>query len=172
MTRIFTAPVIKIIRAKSRHEVAEFGAGKKDLLVCQKCGAYYFKKSWHHGSSAFLAKKENRNIPVKKILCPADQMIKMGVWEGEVIIENVPSKDKNELIVLIRNFCQRGFERDPLDRLISITEGKGNIVVRTTENQLAQKLGRKIKEVYKKVSLNIKHLKEPDDLTQVKLKFL
>ena len=170
MSKIFTAPVIKLIRAKSRHEVAEFGAGKKDLLVCPKCGAYYFKKSWHHGFDVFLAK--NKNIPVKKILCPADQMIKMGVWEGEVIIENIPSKDKNELIALIKNFCQRGFERDPLDRLISITEKKGNIIARTIENQLAQKLGRKIKEVFKKVSMKVLHSKEPDDLTEVRIKFI
>ena len=172
MSKIFTAPVIKIIRAKSRHEVAEFGAGKKDLLVCSKCGAYYFKKSWHHGFDVFLAKKENRNIPVKKMLCPADQMIKMGVWEGEVIIENIPSNDKNELVALIKNFCQRGFERDPLDRLISITEGKGSIVARITENQLAQKLGKKIKEVFKKVSMKILHSKEPNDLTEVRIKFI
>jgi len=171
MSKIFTAPVIKLIRAKSRHEVAEFGAGKKNLLVCQKCGAYYFKKSWHHGLSDFLAKK-GISILVKKALCPADQMIKNGEWEGEVTIENVSPKEKNELIALIKNFCQKGFERDPLDRLISITEGKGNITARTTENQLAQKLGRKIKEVFKKVSMKILHSKEPNDLTEVRIKFI
>jgi len=96
----------------------------------------------------------------------------MGVWEGEVIIENIPSKDKNELIALIKNFCQKGFERDPLDRLISITEKKGNIIARTTENQLAQKLGRKIKEVFKKVSMKVLYSKEPDDLTEVRIKFI
>ena len=71
---------------------------------------------------------------------------------------------------MINNFCKKGYERDPLDRLISITEGK-EIVVRLTDNQLTQELAKHIKSAFKKVTLKIMHAKEPNDLTEARIRF-
>ena len=160
-------------RSKGKKEESEMGPGKKGLLVCEKCDAYYWKKGWHHNSAEFISRFENRHIPMKKALCPADMMIKNKMWEGEVVIENVAAGDKVNLLNLIRNACQKDFDRDVLDRLVSLTEEKGNIVARTTENQMAQSLGRKIKETFKnrKPLVKITHEKEPSDLTEVRIRF-
>src|SRR3989344_4688285 len=76
--------------AKAGNEPAEFALGKKGILICPEDDSYYFKKSWHNGRRAFLNRRENHDLSFRKVLCPADLMIKNGLWEGKVIIENPP----------------------------------------------------------------------------------
>lgn len=156
--------------AKTKFE--EFGPGKKGLLICKKCGVFYYKKSWHHGAEKFIARRESKDLPIKFVLCPADQMIKNGVFEGKLVIEEVPAKFKTNLVNLIKAFSKRAFERDPEDRLIAIKEEKNKLVATFTENELAAKLAQKIKEVFKKVIVKINYSKEPSDVNLTKVVFL
>jgi len=133
---------------KSKKEEAEFGKGKKDITVCRECEAFYWHKSWHHNFSDYPEISEERNV--KFTICPACQMIKDGRYEGEVIIENVAEQRREEIENLINNFSETAFNRDPMDRVISIqTIAKGMIRVLTTENQMAQQLAKKIKKTFK-----------------------
>jgi len=133
---------------KSKKEESELGKGKKDILVCKECQAFYWYKSWHHHLADYPELKESKNI--KFALCPACQMIKDNRYEGEIIIENVSEKKKQELENLINNSGEIAFGKDPMDRIISIeTIAKGMIRVLTTENQMAQQLAKKIKKTFK-----------------------
>jgi uncharacterized CHY-type Zn-finger protein len=178
---------------KSKKIEQEFGPGKVDLLICKKCEAVYWYKSWHHKLDDWPKfKKEDYGADIKFVLCPACQMIKDKKYEGEVILENVPKDLKNEIKKLIENFGKRAFEKDPLDRIISIKEEKvkrvsakrkrgaisrkefKNLVdlrVLTTENQLAQRLAKKIKETFgKKLPILISH-SHIEDVFRIKIKF-
>ena len=79
-----------------------------------------------------------------------------------------------DLNKLIKNFCQRAFERDPLHRLIDIKNDSGNLTATTTENQLAVKLAKKIKEVFgkNKVQVKISYSPSPSDAVYVKINFV
>jgi len=151
---------------KARHEEEEFGKAKKGLSICKQCYAFYYKKSWH----ASVSKAKGLKL-TNFVLCPACKMIKKGLYEGKIIIKDVPEKLALELVNLIKGFSERAQKRDILDKVIEIKKvGKG-FVVTTTENQLAVKLAKKIKSTFNKVELKISYSKEPYDLSEVEVKF-
>lgn len=169
MKNTYRSNLVKL--SKVSNEPVEFGAGKKGVLICELCDSYYFKKSWHNGGRAFLNKKENRGLLAKKTFCPADLMIKHGLWEGKVIIQNPPKAKLTEIKNLIRNFGKFSQSEDTLDRLIKVETAGNTLVVTTTENQMAQKLAKHIKNAFKKATLKISYQKSPGDAEVVIVKF-
>jgi len=172
---------------KSKKEEAEFGPGKKDILVCEKCGAFYWYKSWHHNLSNYPKLKENKRI--KFVLCPACKMILEKKYEGEIILKGVPENFKEEIKKLAKNYGERAFKEDPMDRVISIKEkkvsrasakskrgkisrkeieGRKDIQILTTENQLAVRLAKKIKRVFSgKTSLSLSYSHKEDTVRAI-----
>lgn len=162
-----------------RNEEHKFSKGKSGLVFCKVCEAVYYKKSWHRNLRDYknfppkadqpMAEKE---IPLMKFsLCPACEMIKNKQFEGEIIIKNAPAKILNDLKHLIESFCKKAYERDLMHRLIAVKEIKGDLIITTTENQLAVKLAKKIKETFKKVSMKISYSPSPSDVAYVKIEF-
>lgn len=77
-------------------------------------------------------------------------MIKQGKYEGEILIENIDSEREEQVESLINNFSETAFQKDPMDRVISIDKiAKGILRVLTTENQMAKQLAKKIKKTFK-----------------------
>jgi hypothetical protein len=152
-------------------EKEKFSLGEKGVVVCPVCHSLYYKKSWHHAKRSL--EDAQRSHRPKEALCPACQMIKDKEFEGQLTINGFPPGLKTDLIQLIKNFGQRAFERDPLDRLIDIKTDAGRLVVTTTENQLAVKLAKKIKEVFSKykIQLKISYSPEPSDTAYIKINF-
>lgn len=174
MAELFKKPH-NIKLPKSQHEVEEF-ADKKGLLLCQGCGAAYYKKHWHRSLEKLnLAETESvakKDKSVKFTLCPACTMIANKQYEGRLIIKNIPDKLAEELESLIRGFCERAYDRDPLDRLIDIKKlSNGDWEVTTTENELANKLGKKIKDNFNKTTTRTIFNAEPGDVTEVTVEF-
>lgn len=173
---------LKLPRAKKEEQ--EFGPGKEEYIICPECHCIYFDKNWHH--SLEESKKISEEKEVRFQLCPACQMIKDGVFEGMVIVENVPEQFKEDIKTLAKNFGQRAFEQDPMDRIISIEEktvkrptterkkggslrkefeGLKDIEILTTENQLAVRLAKKIEEIFGgKPKTSISHSEKEDTI--------
>ena len=147
----------------------EFPLGEKGVIVCPVCHSVYYKKSWHHPNLNSKFKILNSKIQ----LCPACRMIEDKEFEGQLTISGFPPDLKMDLIQLIKNFCQRAFERDPMDRLIGIKTESDGLTITTTENQLAVKLAKKIKEVFNKykVQIKISYSPEPSDVAYIKINF-
>ncbi|MBI2037006.1 MAG: hypothetical protein HYT14_01435, partial [Candidatus Liptonbacteria bacterium] len=121
--------------APERTERREFPKGAKGIVFCDTCGITYYKKAWHHNLRHF--KSFEKDVPVVFRTCPACQMIKNKQYEGLVRLVNVPPKLQRELERLIRNYGERAYQRDPLDRVIAAKKTKSGYEVTTTENQLA-----------------------------------
>lgn len=178
-------------RQKSKKEEAEFGPGKIDYLICPKCYCVYFDKSWHHSLDEDIKRlKDTKRIQFQ--VCPACQMIKGKKYEGEIILENIPGELKEDIKILAKNFGERAFGKDPMDRIISIEErrvgrvgarrkrgassrkefkGLRDVRILATENQLAVRLAKKINEVYGgKLSREISH-SHTEDTVRVKIQF-
>jgi len=175
-------------RQKSRREEAEFGLGKENILVCEKCSAVYCCKSWKARFGDVPRLKESKNI--KFVLCPACQQILEKKYEGEIILENVPNDFKEEIRALVKNYGKKASMKDPMDRVISIEEqkicrvtagrkrkatsrknfrGLKNIRILTTENQLAVRLAQKINEIFGgKLSISYSH---QEDTARIKITF-
>ncbi|MDO8584709.1 MAG: hypothetical protein Q7R85_01140 [bacterium] len=159
----------------SRAAQAEFGAGKKGLIICKNCGAVYFKKHWHHSldrlnnpEAAGLAKN---NAAVAFAKCPACTMIANKRYEGRIVIKGVPEKSRTALEELIRGYGDRAYDRDPMDRLIAVVTEGSKWTVTATENQLVNKLARKIKDEFHKVKLTHRFAGEPSVVEEVTVEF-
>ena len=149
----------------------EFLKGDKPFLMCSDCGSVYFDKYWHHKIEEFNRLEKENNFQMKFKLCPACEMIKNKQYEGRVVIKNIPKKLEAELGKIITSFTRTAFEIDPLDRLINIKKGKDDWEVTTTENQLANKLARKIKELFTKIDVKHSFASDPSDVVEVTVEF-
>mgnify|MGYP001609714250 FL=1 len=148
-------------------EREEFGPGKKGYLLCPEGKEVYFKKSWHPNLESLPELNEEKSVKFE--LCPAHQMLKDRQYEGEVIVENLKEENREELTNLIKNRGQEAERRDTLHRILKIEQLPVGIRVETSENQLAQKIGKAIESHYKKSDIKIQTGSEPSDVTRVKV---
>lgn len=160
-----------IMLYKERTEFQEFGHAKKDYRECRSCGAIYYNKAWHHAGRLNLKslKQVNKSWPAH---CPACRMIQSRKYEGVLTIDNIPGRFQNELYHLIKAFSKRAYDKDCQHRLIAINkQGASTWMVTTTENQLANKLAQKIKDVFDKVEVKISYSEHPDDVERIRINF-
>jgi len=144
---------------RSRKEESEFGLGQKEFLKCSDCGIVYFDKAWHHGLLEEKQEHLKENRQFKFTLCPACKMKKDKVFEGELVVKfkTYNLKLKTDLLNTIKNSNKQGQERDPLDRILWTEEKGDEVRIFTSENQLAVKIGKKLKSSFPGSKLEIKH---------------
>lgn len=158
---------------RPRNDEHEVPKGEKGIVFCSECGAVHYMKSWRHALEEYKSLSENASVKFR--LCPACEMIKNHQFEGRVTVTHIPEKEEGEVARLIENFGARAKERDVLHRLIEIKKtrsAKGvDLVVTTTENQLANKLADKIKETFHHVKLSRSFSSAPSDVEYVTIEF-
>lgn len=160
---------------RRRNDEHEFPKGVKGITLCKDCSIAFYKKSWHHNLRGH--KSLSPDIQVKFDLCPACRMIKNNQFEGEVNITQIPEKEVGGVIKLVEGYGRRAYEDDPLDRIISIRRlprgtGYEDVVVTTTENQLAQRIANKVRDAFNKVKIVRSFSKEPSDVVFITVEFL
>jgi len=154
---------------KSKKEESEYGPGKKDILVCKRCKAAYWYKSWHHNLDDYPELDVDKNI--KFTLCSACKMIKQNKFEGEIKVFSVSSKIREDVINTIQNVGETAYNKNCQNRLISLKkkEGGKKLVGHTTENQLAVRIGKKIAQSFNG-DVEINHSKK-ESVSRVKVDF-
>ncbi|MEX0869873.1 MAG: hypothetical protein WDZ39_00365 [Candidatus Spechtbacterales bacterium] len=142
----------------AKKNVEEFGEGKQDIIMCPVCHCVYFYKSWRSSLEEYKQLGEEKNIKFK--MCPADQMKKQGFFEGELILENVPEHEKEEIENLIEHIAERAQKRDPMDRILKKHDARSRIEIHTSENQLAVNMGKQVHKAHKGSKIDIKFSEE------------
>ena len=132
-------------RQHTRREEQEFGPGKADFLVCPSCSAVYDDKRWKASFVHVRDAKETKRIAFG--LCPACAMIRDGKYEGQILATGISLRRIEEALARIRNVGARARIRDPMDRIIAVRRSGKRIEVTTTENQLALRIGRALKQL-------------------------
>ena len=159
---------------KSQHETEEFPSGK-GLVMCENCKAVRYKKHWHHNLERLnLAETLNisaKDVGVKFELCPACLMIKNRQYEGRVKIKNVLQNAGIRLDEIIKEFGEGAYRRDPMHRIIGVEKNKLEWTVTMTENQLANKLAKKIKDVFPEVQTKTHFAGEGSDVAETVVEF-
>lgn len=172
MTRRGKKGTIKIPAENRRAQHEEWGRERSGATECPRCGNVHFLKRWYSGRRALETALKKKIGILKPERCPACKEIAAKQFEGEVMIVGVPEKKKTELRRLIKNFGSRALLRDPQDRIIAVRESTGGrIIVTTTENQLAVRLAKKVKEVFKTAHPDILYSKEPSEVVRVRVSF-
>src|SRR3989338_3430959 len=157
---------------RSKKEEQEFGLAKKGFIICSDCGSCYFYKSWHHAMEAEKLSSLKKDKLIKLDICPACKMGKEKRYEGELVIKLKikNEKVKSDILNSIKNSDKQAREKDPMDRVLWMEEKPDELHVFTSENQLAVKIGKKIKSSLGKGKLIIKHSQE-EDVTRVYFEF-
>lgn len=150
---------------------AEYGRARKGLGVCSSCGNVYYHKEWRQPHRGEITHALREHTVVTRTLCPACSLISKGLFEGELILRNVPTAIEQEVGRLIRGFGRRATQRDSQHRIVTLERGKVLWRITTTENQLAVKLAKKIRETFKKAVLTISYSREPFEVGRVNLMF-
>ena len=114
--------------------------GLPDGSLCRGCGIVYRNKRWQKES---VPPSEHSG----EVLCPACQRIE-GQDPAGVVTLSGPylTQHKEEILNAVRQQEVKHREKNPLGRIMEIKEEAGGITITTTEDKLAQKIGR---EVYK-----------------------
>ena len=118
-------------------------AGMKEVAVCTGCKALYWNKRWYPDENA--ATGLNNDMVRKEVLCPACQRIHdespagIVTYSGDYLLEH-----KAEIVNTIRNSEEKARMKNPLARIMDIQEDQSSMIVSTTDDKLAQKLGRDI----------------------------
>jgi NMD protein affecting ribosome stability and mRNA decay len=154
--------------AAERHE--EYGVDGKGIEECPTCKNVYYQKRWVH-SIDVVKEKDPEAVVAKEMICPACVMITEHLFEGEVTIEEIPENLKTDISGIINNFGTYSLEHDPQARIIDIEDSDTIMRVTTTENQMAERLGKKINSALKNSEISITHSKEPYEVTRVHITF-
>ncbi len=120
----------------------------RSVSICGSCRAVYMNKRWYvAGDSAEVASKEAKTV---LIVCPACLKIRDNFPGGIVTLRGeYVLAHKQDVINLIKNEEERARGFNPLERVMSIKEnGHGSLVVNTTNEKLAQRLGRAVKKAF------------------------
>lgn len=118
-----------------------------EMAVCKKCRAVYHNKRWYLDDE--LYKKTSKLKEVNKVLCPACLKIKDKFPGGIVRLKGLFLKEhREEIMNLIRNAEERAREINPLERIIGINEIKDGMEVTTTNERLAQRIGKSLQRAY------------------------
>jgi hypothetical protein len=120
----------------------------RSMSVCGGCRAVYVNKRWYADGDAY---KSTVNIrETTPVICPACLKIRDNFPGGIVTLKgDYVLPHKGDLMNLVRNEEERARGLNPLERVIAIKEnGFGSIVISTTNEKLAQRLGRAIKRAF------------------------
>lgn len=149
---------------KPRSDEQEFGLAENEYLMCSGCGAVYFDKAWHHNLGEDSPHLKEKNLHKKDLgfkLCPACRMKKDKIYEGELILVNIPDEKSQDLMNLINNLNKEAQRRDFMDRILWQEKKENEIRLYLSENQLTVFIGRKIEETFKNAGkLSISHNSE------------
>lgn len=163
---------IKLPQRDREAEYEEYWREHKGIAKCPKCSNVHFKKRWYASEEDLRRRLKIKKLSIAETkLCQACKMIKEHTFEGEIFIEESPVHHRKELLRLVRNFGERATQRDPQDRIIKIEEIDKRYRVTTTENQLAVKLAKKIRDVFKTVKIRISHSPEPAEVVRIHVTF-
>lgn len=173
MTNVFKKrSLLKLPKSKKEERHDEYGKARKGIMVCRRCRNIFFKKEWHRADAGFVRQARRDGKEVHMTTCPACAMITGHTYEGELLIKNVLPAQVVEIMRLVNAFGKRALLKDPQDRIIEIKKEKGHYRITTTENQLAVRLAKKIKDVFRATNIHISYSREPYESDRVVLTFL
>lgn len=173
MARVFKkTSSIKLPQQNRAAQHEEYGPEHKGIVGCAKCDNVHFKKRWIPSLDELREREKNSTLKVSsRATCPACTMKKEHLYEGEIILEAFPTRLKEEMLNLIKNFGERAVSQDPQDRIIDIIETPSGLRITTTENQLANRLAKKIRDVFNTVTVNFSHSQEPYEVNRIRVTF-
>ena len=138
----------------------EHGPQAKGIVMCTECHAYYYEKAWHNSLDKFLGDKDPDKFAEQEVSfasCPACKMKKARAFEGEIVIKLHDASHREDIMNTVHNSDEQARDKNPMDRVLWISDKGDAIHVFTSDNQLAVKIGKKLDSSLKGGKLDIKY---------------
>lgn len=120
----------------------------KGPVICKKCQAIYAGKRWYFDNGE--AQRLGADSKTHKLVCPACQKIRDDYPEGIVTLTWSDLKaHEAEIRGLISNVESRAMSVNPLERVMKVVRRRRDMEVQTTNDRLAQRIGRELVRAYK-----------------------
>ncbi|HOI15998.1 MAG TPA: BCAM0308 family protein [Geobacteraceae bacterium] len=114
-----------------------------EVSWCKKCGIIYRQKRWIMDPAELEQVKADPAAGT--MVCPACQRMRDNVPGGVVTFSGeYLNKHEEEILELVKNIEAKSRAKNPLGRIMEIRQEGAVLTVSTTEDKLAQKLGRDI----------------------------
>jgi NMD protein affecting ribosome stability and mRNA decay len=121
----------------------------REPASCPRCGAFYAKRRWVPATQAAAAAARTGTLTFIERLCPACRKVQAGVPSGFVDVDGAfAAAHLPELMRLIENEATRAAEDNPTARIIQVHRRRGGLIVTTTTEHLAQRLGQALVKAY------------------------
>lgn len=118
-----------------------------EIAVCEGCHAIYQRRHWYFNEDEF--RRLAGQSATRPVQCPACRKIKHNYPAGEVTLHgSFAEEHRAEVLNRIRNEEERAKGLNPLERIVELTEQDGVIRVTTTNEKLAQRIGRALHRAY------------------------
>lgn len=122
--------------------------GPQETALCGKCGAFYRNKRWLMDEAEL--NKLRGDSTVTTVVCPACQRMADGNPAGVVTLSgSYLLEHENDILNMIKGTEARSRAKNPLGRIMEINQENDVLTVSTTEDKLAQKLGREVYKAHK-----------------------
>lgn len=123
-------------------------AGLKETAICRECHLIYRNKRWYLDAAEGERLMGDRET--QKGICPACRRAADNMPAGIVTLSGpYLVKHAEEIINMLRHIENKSREKNPLGRIMEIREEPAVFTITTTEDKLAQKLGREIFRAHK-----------------------
>ncbi len=140
------APLIRLDKALSSTTSVRASRPRKDPALCSTCHAVWHRGKWSQDAST---RRDVRQwgTPIS-VACPACQSAKEGIPTGILYLAGAfVAQNRGEILNLVRNTTQAAAARNPLERILRIgSEPRFPLVVETTSEKLARRIGRAVKK--------------------------
>jgi NMD protein affecting ribosome stability and mRNA decay len=111
--------------------------------VCHECHAIRVSKRWHLDEKEYAALTRKGKAVIER--CPACRKVSDRFPAGLVVLRGgYLGGHREEILNLVRNEERRARGINPMERIISVVEGEGSVEIATTDEKLAQRIGREV----------------------------
>jgi NMD protein affecting ribosome stability and mRNA decay len=139
--RYKSASFKKRVDTETDSYLAKGAPGK--MVVCHGCHALSTGRRWYQDEAVYA--KLLTAGTAKEVFCPACEKIRDGYPGGQVVLKGpFLTEHREEILHLITNEEKRAREVNPLHRIMSLREENGQCEITTTNEKLAQRIGREI----------------------------
>jgi NMD protein affecting ribosome stability and mRNA decay len=123
--------------------------GRHEMAVCATCKAIYKNKRWFYDEDMY--REHYSKETTHRVTCPGCQKVQDHYYEGVLTLEGeFLAQHKDEIVTLINREAAKVSQKNPLDRVIqTVPEGSDRLIVETTTEKLAQRLGKAVYRAYK-----------------------
>jgi hypothetical protein len=117
--------------------------------VCPVCHAINRNRRWVFDEAEYRALSRSPGEAVER-RCPACRKIADGFPSGIVLLSGGYLQiHRDEILRLVRNEEGRAMGINPLERIMAVTEEDGTVRVTTTDEKLAQRIGREVRKAFR-----------------------